>query len=615
MKVRDEVSSTEKLLDLIRKKGGHPEPSVSKPSEPSASRESFFSSFSNIVPLRKTLMIGVDIGHLTLRLVKTAPLSGKKWTLIDFASVPFGHLESSDNPRFPAFLKSEIEKFCDISKSQIWAIASAAQFDVRQISIPRLEKKEIANAVYWTLQKEMPFEEKETLFDFEVQGEVVERGAPKWLVTVYMLPKQDVEKLRRIFSQAGLHLSGMTTTPFALQNIFQTGLVPTPDETFASLFIGNNFSRIDIYKNAKLVLTRGIKAGAGSMVESLMEEFNEKKSGPPDSTGKAGLIDAEQARKVLFSISPDSEPLKGDDAGLALPETEIFELISPALERLIRQVERTIEHYVNRTGEDSIQKIYITSAMNVSRSLTQYVGEQLGVESDIFDPVSGEMSSTGNVIAAASLSERIAFAPALGAAISDNAYTPNLIYTSKDRRKPERIAFINRMIFATFIIAFVICSGVLVHLGYSGYQKKAAIAALEGELSRFKPYIDRDVILKMTEQLKQRQQITRAYSKRYLGMAAIAELSLLTPPEIRLLSLKADLGGIDSGGKKKGSSQNVEVEGVVLGERKDLEGALAGYVMKLGASPIFKRVDIQKSHFATYRDSDFLRFVIDIKLT
>jgi type IV pilus assembly protein PilM len=609
MKVRDEISSTEKLLDLIRKKGGHPEPSVSKPSEPSAPRDSFFSSLSNIVPLRKTLMIGVDIGHLTLRLVKTAQISGKKWTLIDFASVPFGHLESRDNPRFPAFLKSEIEKFCDISNSQIWAIASAAQFDVRQISIPRLEKKEIANAVYWTLQKEMPFEEKETLFDFEVQGEVVERGAPKWLVTVYMLPKQDVEKLRRIFSQAGLVLSGMTTTPFALQNIFQTGLVPTPDETFASLFIGNNFSRIDIYKNAKLVLTRGIKAGAGSMVESLMEEFNEKKA------GKAGPMDAEQARKVLFSISPDSEPLKGDDAGFALPETEIFELISPALERLIRQVERTIDYYVHKTGVDSIQKIYITSAMNVSRSLTEYVGQQLGVESDIFDPVSGEMSSTGNAIAAASLSERIAFAPALGAAISDNAYTPNLIYTSKERRKPERIAFINRMIFVGFIIAFLVCSGVMVHLGYSGYKKKAAIAALEGEISRFKPYIDRDVILKMTEQLRQKQQITRAYSKRYLGMAAIAELSLLTPQEIRLLSLKADLGGIDSSGKTKASSQNVEVEGVVLGERKDLEGALAGYVMKLGASPVFKRVDIRKSHFATYRDSDFLRFVIDIKLT
>ena len=170
------------------------------------------------------------------------------------------------------------------------------------------------------------------------------------------------------------------------------------------------------------------------------------------------------------------------------------------------------------------------------------------------------------------------------------------------------------MIFAAFIIAFLACTGVMVHLGYSSYQKRAAIAALEGELSRFKPYIDRDVILKMTDQLKQRQQITRAYSKRYLGMAAIAELSLLTPPEIRLLSLKTDLGGVD-GSKAKGFKEHVEVEGIVLGERKDLEGALAGYVMKLGASPIFKRVDIQKSHFATYRDSDFLRFVIDIKLT
>lgn len=553
------------------------------------------------------MTVGVDIGHQTLRLVKTAQVSGRKWTLIDFAGVPFGHLESRDHPRFPAFLKSEIEKFCDVQACHLWAIVSAAQFDVRQISIPRLEKKEIANAVYWTLQKEIPFDEKETVFDFEVQGEVAERGAPRLLVTAYLLPKQEVEKLRKIFSQAGLILNGTTTTPFALQNIFQTGIVPSAEETFGSLFIGNNFSRIDIYRKAKLVLTRGIKAGAGSMVDSLMDEYNEKRG------GTSGPMNAEQARRALFSLSPDSEPPKGAEDGVRLTEPEIFELISPALERLIRQVERTFEHYMNRTGGDSIRKIYVTSAMNVSQSLTQYVGEQLAMESDIFDPVSDEVSSIGHAIASASLSERIAFAPALGAAVSDNAYTPNLIYTSKDRQKPERIAFINRMIFAAFLAAFLICSGVMVYLGYAGYHKKAVIASLEGELARHKPYIDRDMIAKMTEQLLQKQQTARAYSRRYLGMAAIAELSLLTPPEIRLYSMKADFGGID-GEKKKEASPHVEVEGIVLGGRKDLEGALAEYVVKLGASPIFKRVDIRKSQFATYRDSDFLRFVIDLKL-
>jgi Tfp pilus assembly PilM family ATPase len=614
MKVRDEISSTEKLLDLIRKKGGQREPAVSKPSETPAPGQGFFSSLSKIVPLRKTLTVGVDIGHKTLRLVKTTQLSGKKWTLIDFASIPFGQLESRDNPRFPSFLKSEVEKFCDIPASQIWAIASAAQFDVRQISIPRVDRKEMANAVYWTLQKEIPFDEKEMVFDFEVQGEVVEKGAPKWLVTAYLLPKQEVDKVRKLFSQAGMPLSGMTTTPFALQNIFSTGMVPTPDETFASLFIGNNFSRIDIYKKAKLVLTRGIKAGAGSMVESLMEEFNEKRDGRPGRSEKAGPMDAVQARQLLFGLSTDANPPTGGDGGFVLSEEEIFDLVSPALERLIRQVERTFEHYVSKAGEDGIQKIYITSAMNISRSITQYVGEQLGMESDVFDPVSGESSAMGSAIAAAAVSERIALAPALGAAISDNAYTPNLIYTSKDRRKPERIAFINRVIFAGFIAAFLICSGVMVYLGYAGYHKKASIAALEGELATFKPLIERDAIVKMTEQLRQRQQTARAYSQRYLGMATIAELSLLTPPEIRLVNLKAELGVVD-GGKTKGVSPHVEVEGVVLGERKDLEGVLAGYVMKLGASPMFKRVDIQKSQFATYRDSDFLRFVIDIKLT
>ena len=91
---------------------------------------------------------------------------------------------------------------------------------------------------------------------------------------VYTAPREEIDELKGLFSQIGLPLTGISITPFAIQNLFKTEWIPPAVEgTVASLFIGNDFSRIDIFSKGKLIMTRGIKAGINSMVESLMERF------------------------------------------------------------------------------------------------------------------------------------------------------------------------------------------------------------------------------------------------------------------------------------------------------------------------------------------------------
>lgn len=152
----------------------------------------------------------------------------------------------------------------------------------------------------------------------------------------------------------------------------------------ASLFIGNDFSRIDIYAQGNLVMTRGIKAGISSMLESVLEGLNEKAA----AAGAGEPLDKDKARKILFSLSPDSPPLVEGDAGYGLMEEEIWEMILSALERLVRQVERTFEYFTVNLGNERVDKIYVSGAMNAYRRIAEYVGEQLNIGSDIFDPMS-----------------------------------------------------------------------------------------------------------------------------------------------------------------------------------------------------------------------------------
>ena len=89
-----------------------------------------------------------------------------------------------------------------------------ARVDVRHVRIPKVTKKQTDNVVYWTAKKEAPFDEKEMIFDFKLQGEVVEQGIPKLAAMVYTAPRQEVEELKNLFSRIGWPLKGIRIRPF-----------------------------------------------------------------------------------------------------------------------------------------------------------------------------------------------------------------------------------------------------------------------------------------------------------------------------------------------------------------------------------------------------------------
>jgi len=60
------------------------------------------------------------------------------------------------------------------------------------------------------------------------------------------------------------------------------------------------------------------------------------------------------------------------------------------------------------------------------------VGNQLGIKSDILNPLKSKIANIGKRMEQASVSEMLDLIPALGLALSDNAYTPNLIFRFND---------------------------------------------------------------------------------------------------------------------------------------------------------------------------------------
>ncbi|MCX5837504.1 MAG: hypothetical protein NTW71_03160 [Deltaproteobacteria bacterium] len=480
--------------------------------------------------------------------------------------------------------------------------------------------------------------------DYEVLEEIVDQGNPKWFIMAYTAPIREIEEIKILFSKIGFPLAGISIVPFAVQNIFRTGWIPKSTGTAAYLFIGNDFSRIDIYTKGNLIMTRGIKAGINSMVESLLEvlqsQDHEKSTLLEEEHTPA--IDVEQARKVLFSLSPDSEALTAGDAGYSLTEEEKFRIILPALGRLVRQVESTFEYYKNNIDRNSVSRIYVTSAMNIYRPLISYVGEQLGIESDILDPLDPGLPDFDKAAGKTNLSERIAMTPALGMALSDNSHSPNLLFTAPEKQQIANINRVNRGIFAALLVATLISAGVFLYELGIITKKNVDISRLQKQMTQYQPYVNPNDLIQMAAKSKQQKYSSRAYSERYRSMAVIGELSALTPANIRLVNLKADFGAVvtekateppkttpketppevkKDAAKEPPKEQapagkmgNLVVEGIIAGNRLSLESSLAGYLMKLQESPIFLQVAVQKNIVERVKKKDVLRFTINMKI-
>lgn len=611
---KKDINSTERLLNVIR---GAQRPSddatnvVQK--SPSKQKKSVKHSVSipGLFSGKRRVCVGVDVGRDVISFAKMTKSADGRPLLLDHKILALEEGVDKNTAAFRDLLRESLTAFAGpLDRCDIWTMMNAAEVNVQHLKIPIVARKELENVIYWTARKENPIDEKNMIFDYEMQGEVNDQGIPKYRVMAYNAPRAQVEHVREMFSSIGISPAGITIAPFAVQNIFRTGWIRVAETAFATLYVGNDFSRIDIFSKNNLAMTRGIKTGIGSMMEAVSEYLAEFFPGIAISPGRI--------KKILQEIADDPRKVIETEGGIAWSEEKIGEMIAPALERLTRQIERTLEYYTASVGYEKVEKVYISSVMNMfCRPLKRYIGEQLATVSDMFNPFAGkdapdETKSLG-------IAERASLVPAIGLALSHRNHTPNALFTYVEKNKEAFVKRIDRGIFAAFAVALAVCLAVGIFQVIATTHLSAKHKTLEQELSRYAPVLSKDKVAAMAKDLKLRHQADRQYAKRYKGMALIGELSFLTPDHVRLTGLRIALPVAGSkappkDAPKKETEESVVIEGVVLGESGALDALLAQYVMKLENSPMLRNVTVQKSSAVTFKKKEIVQFTINAKI-
>ncbi|MCF8050018.1 MAG: pilus assembly protein PilM [Desulfobacterales bacterium] len=568
------------------------------------------------------MTVGISLGVNELRLVKVGQGPDKNRVLLNYETISYPAQVSPKSPQFLLFLKRTLTQFCRESKApEIWSAISSAKVEMRYLRIPKVPRKQIANTVYWTFKRDVSFDEKGDIFDFSLLGDVIEEGVQKTEVMAYTAPRDEVNRLRDLFAKSGFPLTGITIVPFLLQNLLRSRWLGTEVKSACSLYIGTDWSRIDIFSNGNLVLSRGIKAGMQSMIESLRQhiageepthqrgEKEEPFPAEPPAADLAALPEADEARRIFFGFIQHPQYVENSPVH-KFTETDIFNMILPALERLIRQVERTLEHYALKFENIRVERVYLSGPVNTQQLMVDHIAEQLGTKIDIFDPMGEASPLSDNITPPESRYKREAFLPAVGLALSDGDQTPNFLRTYRDKQKASKNRQINSLLFAALLLVMVACGAVYFWQSEQIDEKEMKVFALQRELDSFAPRVDRDLIALLLQKVKKGQDSMKGVGHRYKPVAVINEISRLTPAHVRLLSLSLDMD--PTAGDP--SRRLVRIEGVVFGERLTYESLLAEFLVKLQTSPLLNKFSIQQRTFAFVEEKEVLRFTAQMEI-
>ncbi|NCC25751.1 MAG: hypothetical protein EOM25_11255 [Deltaproteobacteria bacterium] len=563
------VQSTENLLDIIRGKKSVPAGQGTekvRPVEP---------GLRALRPSSKAgVVVGVDLGPTTLRLAMIKVQGGNRLSLLDVKTVDLGTPPAQDLALIN-LLKAQIGAFCRAyAKTDIWVSMPSKDVEIEHIRLPKAAAKtpaQTAQSVYWDLQRRKKFDANTTLYDFEVLGEVDDKGTPKLELTAWTIPHDTVRKVRRLFNQAGVSLTGVTIVPFCLQNILRTGWI-SGHERVAHVFIGSDWSRIDIYASGNLAFTREIKTGTNSMIETLAEymenlhnqpeqhgatgwnglnelaahpqlEDEDLQTEPGRTRGETGLKNGFQAARDLLL----SRSMNGSRDGVH-PDIKVIDVINPAVTRLIRQIERTFEFFSQTTSQAAVEKVYLAGPLCTYGKLVAEIDRQLGGNLEILDPLPPDTNRDGILALPAGLDERAALAPAVGLALSDNAWTPNFIFTHREKALSQQENRTHWAIVASCSAVVLIC---LALFGWKFAQTefihrqirnaKAQVSAVSENLSRLesrlKALTDESYgqeIENLRQSMLTKNTRLQDYARRHVPLAVIGDIIRLSPESIRL---------------------------------------------------------------------------------
>jgi len=222
---------------------------------------------------------------------------------------------------------------------------------VRYFAFPKMEKKKLSQALFYELNKFIPFNPQEVYFDFFVLKEV---NPSEVLILLAVAKKDLVDKTLEIFEKANLEVSEISLDSISLINFFLNNYPESKDINACLIDIGYSFSALTLLGKGTPFLTRDMKSSVKDML------------------GVISRIKNMAGQELDAWIK---EPKNRD---------EFLKLTQESFSALCQEMKGSFDYFEVNKGEH-INKLYLSGGITQVQGIENIFSESLEVDSSLFD--------------------------------------------------------------------------------------------------------------------------------------------------------------------------------------------------------------------------------------
>lgn len=317
---------------------------------------------------RKNTVLCIDIGYRNIKIVEVDVRKKNDLVILNYAIVPtpLGVIKNGaiyNVPRVVAEIKNAIQAQ-KIRSKNAKIIMSGTNIITRIYMMDKVEGESYEDTIEKSIPQYLPVKIEDYRIDYKILQIVKEQEMEKYKVFVTGVPKSILETYIDVIRGLGLiplavDIPANSTAKFFNRDI-QVKTLEVPEvntsgenETFAVLDFGSETTIVNFLKDRVLEFNKVILAGSSNIDDYISK------------TLQIPVERAEQLKKMYGMVPPNS--LSSND------HTSAYYCVKEFVEKLIKQVIKCFEFYVERCYGEKISRIYVIGGGSQLLGLTNYL--------------------------------------------------------------------------------------------------------------------------------------------------------------------------------------------------------------------------------------------------
>lgn len=231
----------------------------------------------------------------------------------------------------------------------------------RELSMPKMEEKEMKEALKWDIGQYVPFPPDTYYYDFAVLEP--NEGATEVKVLVVAAPRENVDYLRDVCRIAELNLQAVDFEALALKRTLAS------QENIMIVDIGTEVCQVVVYRDSYPALVRTIPIGGRQFTGIIMDVLN--------LTFREAEAFKVKERNLLPQLKESEEEIP-----------ELQQQMKILADELGREIRRTLEYYQMQNSQGKITPIYLTGGGALIDRLAIAVNTHINIPVVKHDPFS-----------------------------------------------------------------------------------------------------------------------------------------------------------------------------------------------------------------------------------